>query len=93
MFRTRHHLKICQPRSEDLNTEPARPPAVLTSYSPWSKSLGAGLKQGGMAKGFSSVRVGSLAEKDTQLYAATYSVKHLNKQRLPGGAGLSVNKS
>ena len=73
MFRTRHHLKIRQPRSEDLNTEPARPPAVLTSYSPWSKSLGAGLKQRGMAKGFSGVRVGSLNARDEQLDAATYN--------------------
>ena len=44
-------------------------------------------------KGFGSVRDGSHTEKDQQLDAATYNVKHLNKQRLPGGAGLSVNKS
>ncbi len=93
MFRTRHHLKLSKPRSEDLHNEHNAAASRPDEQHPVELCLGdrdVALKDG---KGFSSVRVGSCTEKDTQLDAATYSAKHLNKQRLPGGAGLSVNKS
>ena len=86
-------LKLNKPWSEDLHKEHSAVAGRPDEQHPVELCLGerdVALKDG---KGFSSVRVGSLAEKDTQLYAATYSAKHLNKQRLPGGAGLSVNKS